>query len=87
MQLPVLDFCNHYPTIGPTGLQYMNINGKAVSIELFYGKDVLLKNDNYVPIQWTGYIRELEQYQGSIMDKPIINKKMKKSWTMGISKI
>lgn len=41
MRLPELEFCNSYPTIGPTGCYNSNINGQAVSIELFFGTDII----------------------------------------------
>lgn len=75
--LPTLEFCNNYPTHGPTGIQHMNINGLAVSIELFFGKDVLMNKDNILtPIQWKGYREKLNQYQGCIMNKSVLIKKM-----------
>jgi hypothetical protein len=37
--LPDLEFARHYPTIGPTGKVNTDINGSAVSIETFLGRE------------------------------------------------
>ena len=44
MHLPDLEMCLHYPTIGPGGSSIDNINGRACSIEMFLGKDILKKS-------------------------------------------
>lgn len=76
MKLPTLDFCISYPTIGPTGRNNTNINGSAVSIELFFGEDIIQNNNEFFPIQWTNYVEKLDMYQGSIVNKSEINVKM-----------
>ena len=74
--LPAL--CN-YPTLGPTGLSNMDINGLAASIELYLGEDVLSKSGKPTPIQWKGFNETLGQYQGEVMHKTqlILNFKQK----------
>lgn len=42
--LPDLQFARDYPTIGPTGKVNADINGAAVSIELFLGRDALTRD-------------------------------------------
>ncbi len=70
LQYPTLTLANEYPTLGPTGLAAMNVNGLAGSIELYLGKDVLVDAaGNLLPVQWRGYDAKLEKYQGEIMDK------------------
>lgn len=69
LRLPRLTSAADYPTIGPTGPAPLDINGSAVSVELFFGVDVLGENDDRPPIQWTGYSRKTKQYQGEILDK------------------
>ncbi|QGQ96064.1 hypothetical protein EHS13_14855 [Paenibacillus psychroresistens] len=54
MKLPILDFCMSYPTIGPTGRHNSNINGSAVSIELFFGEDII--KDKKIKIGVNSYI-------------------------------
>jgi len=76
MKLPTLDFCDNYPTIGPTGINNANVNGFAVSIELFFGEDIIKENNEFHPIQWTNYNDRLRRYQGSITNKSEIIVKM-----------
>ena len=51
--MPDIELANNYPTIGPNGEEYMNINGRACSIELFLGKDVLSEDGKYIPVPLT----------------------------------
>jgi hypothetical protein len=82
IQLPELDFLKNYPTLGPSGLVAMDINGLAASIELYLGKDVLIDtSNNFIPIQWAGYVPELGRYQGEIMAKEDIQKRFRKKVT------
>lgn len=78
LRLPPLDLLKSYPTIGPSGSVDLDINGMAASIELYFGEDVL-KTDgkNLVPIQWTGYDKSEKQYQGEVLEKPLLQKKFK----------
>ncbi len=70
--LPVLDFAKNYPTLGPYGTAPINadINGLAVSIELFFGQQVLMDDTGTLtPIQWKGYSEGSKHYQGEIQNK------------------
>jgi len=40
-QLPAIDVARSYPTLGPSGMTRMDVNGLAGSIELYLGTDVL----------------------------------------------
>lgn len=75
MKYPELDYTKNYPTIGPQGEVCMNINGLACSIELYFGKDVLIEDNKYIPIQWTGYNGKLKRYQGEILYKTSLKKR------------
>lgn len=76
LQYPAIDLANNYPTIGPTGLANINVNGLAGSIELYLGTDVLTDHDgNLSPVQWQGYDTKLGKYQGEILDKGNLLKK------------
>jgi hypothetical protein len=33
----------------------MNVNGLACSIEMYFGVDVLTRNNELIPIQWKGF--------------------------------
>ncbi len=89
MHLPNLDFCNEYPTIGPSGKNVENINGRACSIELFLGKDILLSKGVFYPIRWKSYIDKVEAYQGEIIAKSevlkMFDEKRKKAEIEGIN--
>lgn len=72
--LPQSEFLKSYPTIGPAGPALVDINGVAASIEHYLGEDVLkLPDRGLTPVQWTGYVRHLNKYQGEIMDKAILH--------------
>lgn len=74
IQLPELDLAKSYPTLGPGGLVDMDINGLACSMELFLGRDVLAYvGGDPIPIQWTGFVKSLNRYQGEILEKQQIH--------------
>jgi hypothetical protein len=77
VHLPDSPHCGDYPTIGPSGMLPMNINGLASSIELFFGSDILKSDEAFTPIQWRGYDEGLRQYQGEIMHKDELLEKFK----------
>lgn len=73
MKLPYINIAKNYPTIGPTDINYMDINGLAGSIEMFLGADVLKDHDNnFEPIRWKSYIDKIKKYQGEILNKSLI---------------
>jgi hypothetical protein len=78
MTLPDIEIANDYPTLGPNGKENMNINKLACSIEFFLGKDGLKDKDEFIPIQWTGYIEKTKTYQGVIMKKREIQKRFER---------
>jgi hypothetical protein len=68
MQLPTLEIARNYPTLGPTGLAYTDINGLACGIELYLGAPSLTGDDGTLtPIQWTGFEHQLQKYQGELL--------------------
>jgi hypothetical protein len=74
--LPLAD-C--YPTIGPQGDVDVNVNGRACSIEMYLGKQVLSKEDGtYLPVIWTSLEGRTREYQGEIENKPGIQKQFAK---------
>jgi hypothetical protein len=82
-KLPTLSAPNKYPTIGPSGMVEMNINGMAASLELYLGADVLSDEQGCLtPIQWTGYESGVGQYQGEIMFKAKIQERFKRKLEM-----
>jgi hypothetical protein len=78
IQLPEIKLLKDYPTIGPSGLVSMDVNGLAASIELYLGKDILVDaKGNLNPVQWTGFISEVGRYQGEVLSKEEIQRKFK----------
>lgn len=70
LSLPNLAFAESYPTLGPTGPEALDINGKALSIEFFLGKDVLTDASGALePVQWTRFMDSLGEYQGELLHK------------------
>jgi len=78
MHLPDLKLASDYPTLGPNGKENMNINGRACSIEMFLGQDVLSENGEFIPIQWKGFIEKTQTYQGEILHKGHIQEEFSK---------
>lgn len=75
LHYPDIEICNDYPTIGPSGLSNLNINGLAGSIEVYLGIDTLKIDGELTPVQWKGYESSLKQYQGEIVDKGLVQKR------------
>lgn len=69
-----IDF-NNFKCKGPQGDSYENINRKAVSIECFLDYS-LINEDVYV--RWTGFDKNLVQYQGNIEPKDLLIKSFHK---------
>jgi hypothetical protein len=73
---PDIDLAENYPTLGPQGTSVMNVNGLAGGLELYFGRDVLEREDGTLtPIQWRGYDETLGKYQGEIINKKGIHNK------------
>lgn len=75
MHLPEIQLAEKYPVIGEQNL--VNINGIACSIELFLGKDILLKDGQFIPIQIKGCIGKEGANQGEILHKSLIQNRFR----------
>ncbi|MGD0522402.1 MAG: toprim domain-containing protein [Terracidiphilus sp.] len=76
LSLPDIEIARSYPTLGPTGMTHTDINGRACGIELYCGKSALTAEDGELcPIQWTGYDRAMERYQGEPLEKEKIKER------------
>jgi hypothetical protein len=73
--LPDLEFARDYPTIGPTGKLNTDVNGAAVSIESFLGRDALIRNGELRPVRWSQWNSKAERYQGEIEGKPEVSER------------
>jgi hypothetical protein len=79
LKLPELLVLRKYPTMGPSGLALMNVNGMAASIELYLGADSLLdERGELTPIQWTGYEPGVGKYQGEVQFKDRIRERFRR---------
>jgi hypothetical protein len=70
MHLPDIDIARAYPSIGPQGVHEVDVNGKAASIELYLGKQNLIRSDGKLtPVRWRSYNDRTRSYQGEIENK------------------
>ncbi|HYR88452.1 MAG TPA: HEPN/Toprim-associated domain-containing protein [Terriglobia bacterium] len=70
MQYPDLPLARSYPTLGPSGIVEMDVNGMAASIELYLGREVLTDSGgSLIPVQWKGYNNSVGKYQGEVLRK------------------
>jgi hypothetical protein len=65
--LPDLDECKAFPTLGPGGAAIENINGRAVSIEMFL--DLSATASGAPTVRWTSYSDISDAYQGELQQK------------------
>lgn len=67
---PHIDIASSYPTVGPSGVVEVDVNGLAGSIEMYFGRDVLPANrGTLTPVQWRGLDPALNRYHGEILEK------------------
>lgn len=67
--LPDTELGENWPTIGPGGERNENVNGKAMSIEMYMGEDNLEREGKRKRIRWTSYVKSIGEYQGAIEGK------------------
>lgn len=77
LKFPDIKSANLYPTVGPTGVKKMNVNGLACGIEMYFGMDTLSKNDKKIPVHWKAYNEKEKQYQGEIYDKNYVQEQFR----------
>jgi len=71
---PNIESAKNYPTICPTGIETLDINGSACSIELYLCNNVLKENTQYIPVQWKSFNEHINKYQGVVSKKGDIQK-------------
>lgn len=82
IQYPELDFAKTYPTLGPpiadgqqSSSAVADVNGLAASIELYLGRDTLMRADGSLrPVRWKAFIPGVGRYQGEVTEKAEIHK-------------
>lgn len=72
MTLPSIFLAKNYPTLGPEGEGWADVNEKACALELYLGKDSLEVEGMLSPIRWTGFNERLGRYQGQVANKRAI---------------
>jgi 5S rRNA maturation endonuclease (ribonuclease M5) len=82
LKYPDILLAKKYPTLGPNGKKNMNINGRACSIEMYFGIDVLTKDKELIPIRWKGFDSKEKKYQGEISDKNYVQETFRKKLKM-----
>lgn len=83
-QLPDLDYVKDYPTLGPTGNTRYDINGRACSLEFYFGLDCLRSTSgDPLPVRWTGFNEAVGDYQGELIpsDKKLVQKRIEEMLT------
>lgn len=82
MTLPTLESAKSHPTLGPDGPSTADINGRACSLELYLGRDVLLDREGQMlPVRWAGFNDKLQRYQGQILNKSAVQKRFDEKLT------
>jgi hypothetical protein len=68
LHYPSLPLLASYPTLGPQSSEpvLMDINGKAGSLEMYLGRDLLINDGQLIPVQWMGFVEGQRSYQGTI---------------------
>ncbi|MFI6986689.1 hypothetical protein ACIBSV_50270 [Embleya sp. NPDC050154] len=72
-KLPDLDYARDYPTLGPSGSGQDDINGRACSVEFYFGLDCLQDvGGEPVPVVWTLLNKSVNAWQGELQNKPYV---------------
>jgi hypothetical protein len=75
LRLPPVPLGKRYPTVGPSGRVAANINGRAGSIELYFGEDVLRRGDgSLTPVRWRSLDAGSKAWHGNFDDKARLQK-------------
>ncbi|MGA5308687.1 HEPN/Toprim-associated domain-containing protein [Micromonospora taraxaci] len=71
MRLPDVSVAEAYPSLGPDGQSFHNVNGRACTIEFMFGRDVLEQahGGELPPVRWKSFIQPLNDYQGEVLEK------------------
>lgn len=84
--LPPLGMADSYPCIGPSGEDRQNVNGRAASIEMYLGRDVLEGDAGILPVvRWGAFDAGLRDYQGEIESKRQVLERFREKARRGYS--
>jgi hypothetical protein len=74
--LPDLKLARAYPTLGPTGAAVQDVNGRAASIEMYFGEDVLRGEDgDLMPVIWRNHETAIGDWQGELANKSLLQER------------
>ncbi|MEV0443496.1 hypothetical protein AB0I84_13150 [Streptomyces spectabilis] len=70
LHYPPLPLLEAYPTLGPYTDEpvVVDINGRAGTLEMYLGQDVLQNGAGLMPVQWRSWNPKLGRYQGTLAD-------------------
>jgi len=80
LKYPDIALAKNYPTVGPTGKKKMNVNGYACSIEMYFGVDVLTRNNELIPIQWKGFEEKEKNIKAKLLIKTMSKNHLEKNY-------
>lgn len=84
--LPPLDLARAYPTVGPEGAGTMDVNGKACSLELYLGSDVLAGADgSLAPVHWTAFMPGVAAWHGAVEGKSELHARFREKARVALS--
>jgi hypothetical protein len=76
VRLPNVAVARDYPTRGPSGTSHEDVNGRAASIELYFGEDVLRdQGGDLMPVRWSGRDAILDDWQGEVSNKSELHRR------------
>lgn len=84
MTLPDVKIAEKYPTVGPTKNEKVDVNGRACSIEMYLGRDVLKDGEEIEPVMWEGYREKVKRYQGKLLNKAAIQNRFEEKLSNAI---
>ncbi|MFC0504953.1 HEPN/Toprim-associated domain-containing protein [Micromonospora costi] len=79
-RLPDLEYVRSYPTLGPSGGRFDDLNGRACSIEFYFGRDCLKDlHGAPIPVRWSSFNPKVQDYQGELTNKAIVQKNIEEA--------
>jgi hypothetical protein len=88
LHYPELESLRKYPTYDVEGdIVELDVNGRAGSLEMYHGSDVLTVDGKRPPVRWTGYQTKVSTYQGVVDFKGDLGKKFHKKVKAQLEKL
>lgn len=85
---PELESLRSYPTYDVEGnIVELDVNGRAGSLEMYHGSDILTVDGQRLPVRWTGYQAKVATYQGVVDSKADLGKKFHEKVKVQLKKL